>query len=133
MECGAVVMSQDALYQIFEAVGGLTKEVEGLRRDMQQADTRSTQSNHLADQQRATIHRRMDELVEQVGVVSAEVSAMQSDVTDSKKVTDEVKQWKQRGIGALFVTGLASAAVSGVVVGFVIYWWDAIMRALRSA
>jgi hypothetical protein len=36
-------------------------------------------------------------------------------------------------VKTLFVTGIASAAIGGIVVGFITYWWDAILRVLRSA
>lgn len=71
--------------------------------------------------------------MEDVGDLKTEVATMKSDAVDSKTVTDEVKQWKQRGIGAVFVTGIASASVGGTVVGFVAYWWEGIMRILRPA
>lgn len=35
----------------------------------------------------------------------------------------EFKGWNQRGIGALFVAGIAGTAVGGIVVGFIAYWW----------
>ncbi|TIW97793.1 DUF1515 family protein [Mesorhizobium sp.] len=91
----------------------------------------------LAEQQRrderAIMHRRLDEMVSEVGDLRAEVGAMKSDVKDSKAITDEVKQWKQRGIGALFVSGIAGTALGGAAVGFVVYWWEAILRVLRTA
>jgi hypothetical protein len=43
--------------------------------------------------------------------------------------------WGDPGVqphGALFVTGIASAAVSGSIVAFVAYWWDAILKAPRA-
>lgn len=110
------------LDDISEAIGSLRAEVRNL-----------TESNRRADQHRATVHRRVDDLVEEVGELKVKVSSVEALATDSKLVTDEVKMWKQRGVGALFVTGIASAAISSTVVGFAVYWWEAIMRALRSA
>lgn len=109
------------LDEISEAIGSLRAEVRNL-----------SESSRRADEQRATVHRRVDELVDEVGDLKAEVSSMSSTVADSKAVTDEVKQWKQRGIGALFVTGIASAAISSTFVGFIVYWRDAIMRAFQN-
>lgn len=110
------------LDDISEAIGGLRAEVRNL-----------TESNRRADEHRASVHQRVNELVEEVGELKAQVNTVTAIAADSKIVTDEVKMWKQRGVGALFVTGIASAAISSTVVGFVVYWWDAIMRALRSA
>jgi uncharacterized coiled-coil DUF342 family protein len=121
------------LDHISEAIGALRAEVAGLRRDL-------TESTRRADSHRAAIHKRVDEIAHEFGDVKAEiaeltanVAAMGEDVKDSKTVTDEVKQWKQRGVGALFVAGIAGTALGGIAVGFIAYWWDAIMKVLRSA
>ena len=95
-------------------------------------DETDHQADRRADEHRAAIHRRVDDLVEEVSDLKTQVNVMDTTVKDSKAVTDEVKQWKQRGIGALFVTGIASASVSGAIVGFVGYWWEAIARVLRA-
>lgn len=121
------------LDQISAAIGALQAEVSGLRRDF-------TESTRRADDHRTSIHKRVDDLVGTVGEVQAEVSGlastvdgMQSVVKDSKAVTDEVKQWKQRGIGALAMAGIAGTVLGGAVVAFIAYWWDVIMRVLRTA
>lgn len=103
-------------------LGILLAKVEGIEKSIA-----------LADSQRATVHRRLDDVVENVAELSAELAGMKSDVKDSKAITDEVKQWKQRGIGALFVSGIAGTAIGGTAMAFVLYWWEAIMRVLRSA
>jgi len=120
------------LDDISEAIGGLRAEVKNLSRQM-------VDSNRRADQHRAAIHRRVDDLVEEVSDlksdvtgVTGSVSGLRADVIDAKAVTDKVKMWEQRGVGALFVTGIASAAVSSTFVGFLVYWWESIMRLLRS-
>ena len=122
-----------SLHQIFDRLGSLTAEVAALRRDIQDSDARAEQHVERADQHRATVHRRVDEMVAEIGNLKSRVTSMETSVTDSKAVTDEVKKWKQRGIGALFVTGIASAAVSSTIVGLVVYWWDSLMRVLRAA
>ncbi|MBZ9820172.1 DUF1515 family protein [Mesorhizobium sp. CA4] len=103
-------------------LGILLAKVEGIEKSIA-----------LADTQRATVHRRLDEMVSEVGDLRAEVATMKADVKDSKTITDEVKQWKQRGIGALFVSGIAGSAFGAAAVGFVIYWWESVLRVLRSA
>jgi outer membrane murein-binding lipoprotein Lpp len=121
------------LDDISAAIGGLQAEVVGLRRDLQASEHRAVESNTRADQHRAAIHRRVDDLVDDVGDLKTDVDALKADVVDAKAVTDEVKLWKQRGIGALFVAGIAGSAIGGTAVGFIVYWWDALMRLLRSA
>lgn len=121
------------LDEISEAIGSLRAEVRNLGQKIDRSDATSVESNRRADEHRATIHRRVDDLVSEVGDLKTNVETMKADVTDSKAITDEFKEWKQRGVGALFVAGIASAAVSGIIVGFLVYWWDAIMKVLRSA
>lgn len=112
--------------QLSEAIGALRSDVRHLTQQMMD-------SNRRADEHRAAVHRRVDDLVEEVGALTTEVATMKGDVKDSKAVTDEVKQWKQRGIGALFVAGIAGTALGGTVVGFLVYWWEAILRLLRAS
>jgi hypothetical protein len=121
------------LDDISEAIGALRADVAGLRRDFQASELRVLETNKRADEHRAAIHHRVDDLVEEVGDMKSQVNVMEAAVQDSKEVTDKVKQWEQRGIGALFVAGLAGTAIGGIVVGFAAHWWDAIMRVLRAA
>ncbi|RUX22144.1 DUF1515 domain-containing protein [Mesorhizobium sp. M2A.F.Ca.ET.037.01.1.1] len=116
-------MSQDGVER---TLGILLGKLEGIEKAIAQADVQATAH-------RATVHRRLDEMVGEVGDLRAEVATMKADVKDSKAITDEVKQWKQRGIGALFVSGIAGSAFGAAAVGFVIYWWESILRVLRSA
>ena len=118
---------------ISEAIGALRAEVAGLRRDLHASESRAVDSNRRADEHRSTIHHRVDGLVADVGAVKIVIAELKDDVTDAKTVTDEVKMWKAQGKGALFVVGIASAAISGSVVAFFAYWGDAIMKVLRSA
>ncbi|WP_287310719.1 DUF1515 family protein [Mesorhizobium sp.] len=119
MECRALAMAPTSVER---TLGILLAKVEGIEKSIA-----------AGDQHRAVVHRRVDDLVEQVGDLNTEVAAMKGDVKDSKAITDEVKQWKQRGIGALFVSGIAGTALGGVAVGFLAYWWEAIMRVIRAA
>ena len=66
-------------------------------------------------------------------ILSAKVAIIDSTARKAKEVTDKVEMWEQRGLGALFMAGIAGSALGGVVIGFVVYWWDAIMRVLRAA
>jgi hypothetical protein len=59
------------------------------------------------------LSRHVDDFVSEVGTLKTKVTATEGTVADAKSVADEVNQWKQRGIGALFVRQIASAAVSG--------------------
>lgn len=122
-----------SLNQIYKAIGSLEASVANLVKAIEESDRRASDSNQRADQHRAVIHKRVDDLVGEVGDIKSSVETMKEDVADSKVVTDEVKQWKQRGVGALFVAGIAGTALGGVAVGYIVYWWDAILKVLRSA
>lgn len=92
------------LDDISEAIGHLRADVTGLRRDLQQSERNSV--DH-----RANLHRRVDDLVADVGNLGVKVASMEATVTDSKTVTDDVKRWKLMGMGALAVVGLGGTAL----------------------
>jgi len=121
-------MTPASLNEIYKAIGTLTAEVAGLRRDIQEADVEARESGARADQHRATLHRRMDELVGEIGDLNVELVQVKNDVKDAKGVTDDVKRWKLMGIGALFVTGIAASAIGSVVT----YLWSDIGRWFRG-
>jgi ElaB/YqjD/DUF883 family membrane-anchored ribosome-binding protein len=121
------------LDDISEAIGQLRADVRHLGVKFDTAERNLVETTKRADEHRSTIHRRVDDLIEEVGTIKSKVAVIDDTVQDAKQVTDEVKLWKQRGIGALAVAGIAGSAVGATVVGFVAYWWDAILRALRAA
>lgn len=122
-----------SLNQIYDAIGSLKTSVTYLTKAIEESDKRAADSNVRADNHRAAIHKRVDDLIGDVGDLKTNVETMKADVKDSKAITDEVKEWKQRGVGALFVAGIAGTAIGGAAVGFIAHWWDAILRALRAA
>lgn len=87
-----------------QQMGEVLAEIRNLRDAFRQAEIKS-------DTSRATMHQRMDQLVDRVGKVEGGVAAVQEDVTEMKPVTDEVRRWKLMGMGALGVTGLAAMAL----------------------
>ncbi|MCO5966078.1 DUF1515 domain-containing protein [Sinorhizobium meliloti] len=89
---------------VHQQLGTLLAEVKNLREDFRRSEDKSNAS-------RASMHRRMDELVERVGTLEGSTSAMQGDITEMKPITDDVKKWKLMGIGALGVIGVGGAAL----------------------
>ncbi len=85
-------------------IGMLTAKVdmilEGIRR-----------SEEKSDASRASMHRRMDEIVDRVSKVELTTAAVQEDVTEMKPVTDDVRRWKLMGLGALGVIGFGGMAM----------------------
>jgi predicted nucleic acid-binding Zn-ribbon protein len=120
------------LDDISEAIGELRAEVKNLGQKIDRADQNAIETSRNASEHRSAIHKRVEEIADEVGEVKVDMTALKVTVADTKAVTDEVKLWKAQGKGALLVVGIASAAISSAVVGFLAYWWDVIMRLLRS-
>lgn len=53
-----------------------------------------------SDGSRASMHRRADEIVNRVSKVDLTTSAVRGDGTEMKAIADEVKLWRQSGVGA---------------------------------
>ncbi|MBX5131594.1 DUF1515 family protein [Rhizobium lentis] len=86
-------------------LGMLTAKVdmilEGVRR-----------SEEKADINRASMHRRMDEIVDRVSKVETTTATVKEDIDEIKPTVDDVKMWRQRGLGGLAVIGLGSSALT---------------------
>ena len=104
------------LNKIFEALGRLSAEVSGLREDMKEAA-----------ESRANVHKRLDRLSDRTTAVEGNVKTLLRDFEEVERITKKVSDWEQRGIGALFVVGLASASISASLV----YFWSTIVRAIN--
>lgn len=74
-------------------------------------DERVQRSENKTDQSRASMHRRLDEMVDRVGKVEISVASVQEDVTEMKPVTEDVRRWKLMGLGALGVIGVGGMAM----------------------
>ena len=118
------------LDDISEAIGELRAEVKNLGQKIDRADQNALDTSNKAAEHRSAIHKRVEEIAVEVGEVKVDMTVLKVTVADTKAVTDEVKLWKAQGKGALLVVGIASAAISSAVVGFLSYWWDVIMRLL---
>lgn len=57
------------------------------------------------------VHRRMDDIISEVGDIKTDIATITEQVKDSKAVTDDVKKWKLMGIGALGVVGIGGTAL----------------------
>jgi hypothetical protein len=91
------------LDDISEAIGSLRAEVRIL--------TANTADNmRRADEHRAVIHKRVDDMVGEFSDVKADLAAVQKDVAEMKPVTDDVKRWRLMGMGALGLIGIGGTA-----------------------
>ncbi|WP_454850493.1 DUF1515 family protein [Rhizobium binxianense] len=100
--------------QLGELVAGMRSLQEANRRFedmMRRSEDKSAES-------RASMHRRMDEFVDRIGKVETNVTTVQDDVRGMKPTVEKITAWEQRGIGALFVVGVGSAAITYIMTKF---------------
>ncbi|MBB4277012.1 hypothetical protein GGE12_004810 [Rhizobium mongolense] len=90
--------------RMHQQMGEVLAEIRNLRDAFRQSEIKS-------DSSRATMHQRMDMLVDRVGKVEGTVAAVQEDISEMRPVTDDVKRWKLMGIGALAVIGIGGMAM----------------------
>lgn len=120
-------MAMASLNEIYKAIGALTEAVKNVDRRLEEFEKEQTESTERADKHRATLHRRMDEIVDRTGKLEGQMDSAQKDIGDVKKVTDKVTMWEQRGIGALAITGFGASAITFAIT----HWWSGIVAFLR--
>ncbi|MBB3458336.1 acyl carrier protein phosphodiesterase [Rhizobium sp. BK313] len=59
----------------------------------------SRRSEEKSDVSRASMHRRIDEMVDRVIKVETSMATVQDDISEMRPVTDDVKRWKLMGLG----------------------------------
>lgn len=113
---------------IHRDIGGLLEAVNGLRRDLVKSDAKS-------EVHRSQVYAKLESLQETAVTLgnqamenAIKIAAVSADVAEMKPVTEQVVQWKQRGLGALGIVGIAATAF-GISVGA---GWDKIMEAIRG-
>ncbi len=106
---------------LLEAVKNLGGEIHSIREDMRRSEVKS-------DTSRATMHKRVDDLVDRVAGVESLVDRTQTDIKDMKPVTEDVKKWKLMGMGALGVVGVGGVALGVTLAGF----FDQLVRFVRA-
>lgn len=121
--------------QIFERLGSLTTEITALRRENASAEQRHERAMEQAAQHRGTIHARVDKVAADIGALNAKMAVMSEkvdglaeEVNPGKEAAAEIKRWKQMGVGALTVTGMAAAAITSTFW----YFWTDLAKSLRA-
>jgi len=99
----------------------LIKEVKDIRDDM-------TDSEGKSDTSRASIHRRLDEVVQRTGSLEGKMGSVERTVDEVKVVTEQVERWRLMGLGALGITGLAAGSIGA----FFAAYWDSIVKVFRG-
>jgi len=120
-------MTEGSLPEIFRALGTLTNEVKNLGQKIDKAEEKAGEDNRRAEQHRATMHRRVDELVDEVGDMKTSVAVLTKDVAAAKAVTDDVVKLGNQAQGAgtagrvLIKVGIGIVGAVGYAVG--LYSW----------
>lgn len=114
------------LNELYQVIGGLVSDIKNVQKAIEKSEISAVKAADAATLSRVEIHRRLDHVVTDVSQVKEDVAEMKTDVASAKQVTEEVKRWKLMGMGALGVTGIATAAISSAIT----YWWDAISAKL---
>jgi len=99
----------------------LIKEVRDIRDDM-------TYSEGKSDTSRASIHKRLDEVVNRTGSLEGKMISVESTLAEVRETTDQVERWRLMGLGALGITGIAAGSLGAVVTAY----WDSIVKVFRG-
>jgi len=117
-------MSETA--KIFEAIGGLTEAVNGLRRDFEKFDRESSENQLI-------VRQRLNDLTERMATVETKISAVKQDIADDVMPTiQKVKIWEQRGIGFLAAAGMVGTGIGAAFASFLSYYWEKLQKLLGS-
>jgi hypothetical protein len=118
-----------SLNEINRTLGTIVGKLDGIVRDIADIRDDMSDSESKSDISRAGMHRRLDEVVTRTGYLESDMLAVKNDMSKVKNVTDDVTRWKQVGMGALAVTGLASSAITALLAAY----WHQILVAIRGS
>ncbi|HEV7306429.1 MAG TPA: DUF1515 family protein [Ensifer sp.] len=96
---------------VHRQLGELVAGMRALQESIHRVEEGARRAEDKSAFSHAGVHRRMDQLADRVSELETSVSAIGSDISDMKPVTDDVRRWKLMGIGALGVTGIAAMAL----------------------
>lgn len=89
-----------SLNDIYKNLGELTTAVKGLAEKIDGNERRNSEAIRKADQSRANVHRRLDDISDRTAHLEYQVGEMTGRVGQMQKVTDGVKELHQRAQGA---------------------------------
>jgi len=118
-----------SLHEINRTLGGLTATVERMERALASSDLK-------ADNHRSNVHRRLDDMLDTTGEIERRLDHLEGRVAgvdkslrdDVMPTVTEVRIWKQRGVGALFVAGIAGSFVGA---GVAWMWQELVAKVMR--
>jgi hypothetical protein len=91
---------QTSLNEIYQAIGSLTKAVEGLKEQIASNEKRNEDAIKMANESRANVHRRLDDIVMRTTHLESDVSSVKNKIEDVEKVTVEVTTLRTKAQGA---------------------------------
>lgn len=118
-----------------QQMGQLLAGMDALKDSLRRVEDQSRRFEDKANESRAVVHKRMDEMVNRVHSVEKTMAVVQEDVAeikpvtenlrkleeavsdvkgdviDMKPVTDDIKRWKLMGIGGMTVIGFGAMAL----------------------
>lgn len=115
-------MSGDSgLNELNRALGEVAAKVDGLRDQLADSDRR-------ASEHRNRLYRRVEDIAVRTQDLEHRAKLNEAAIADMQPTVEEVRQWKQRGIGALAMAGFAGAGI-GVALATL---WDKVAMFFRS-
>ncbi len=96
--------SQINVGEVYKMMGRLEEAVANVQEDLK--DIKESQED--GKQARETMGHQLAALV-------GRMNQMDGKIASASEITEEVRQWKQRGIGALFVVGIGSSALTAAL------------------
>ncbi len=95
----------------------LLGDIRGSLRALEsKVDTNNNRAEASSAKVMATLEEqdeRLDELADSSRLMRTELTGITTTVTDSKMVTDDVKRWRQLGLGIIGLVGIAAAWIGG--------------------
>jgi hypothetical protein len=116
-----------SLNDIYKSIGELTGIVKGLSEKIEENERRNTESIRRADESRANVHRRLDDLVLRTTHLESDMQSTKSRVEEMGAVTDDVVKMRHKADGAgtlgrwLIRIGIGVVSVGGWIVGAYTY------------
>lgn len=102
---------------VHQLLGSLVTGLENIKADIHDMKDDMRRSEAKSDVSRATVHKRMDEIVDSVAKVKTDLGEAKKDIVDMKPVTEDVRRWKLMGLGALGVVGIGGTALGVTIAG----------------
>lgn len=116
------------LNDLYKAIGSLEEAVTGLRRDVQEDAKAAQRVSDLAARNLKELSDSVAQIDARTKGVENKVAILTREMEDVKVVTNQVTQWKQAGMGALAVTGLAA----GFIGWLISHYWAQLLSFFRS-